>query len=102
MVFSIQRDRGSSKGIGRMLKTFHYHIWEFNSFIRLGGLSPRDQMEEMIYDFVASGTWFSCEQVVSEDTPALEWNFGFSFPPYSMIEKINFKHGPNIAHKAHS
>lgn len=82
MVFSIQRHRGSSKGISRILKTFHYNIWGISSFVRLDHLSPCDPV---VYVLQASRTLLLCEQTVLEDAPAQEMNPGFSYTSYSMI-----------------
>lgn len=70
MVFSIQRHGGSSKGISRILKTFHYKMWWFSSFVRLTHLSSDDPVEEIAYEFQASRTLLLCEQTVLEDAAA--------------------------------
>lgn len=85
MIFSIQRHRGSSKGISGILKNFHYKIWGFSSFIRLAHLSPGDPVEKMVYELQASRNLLLYEQIVLEDAPAQEMNPGFSYTPHSMI-----------------
>lgn len=71
MVSNIQRHRGSSKRISRILKTFHYKIWGFSSFVRLAHLSPGDSVEEMVCELQPSRTLLLCEQTVLEDAPIL-------------------------------